>query len=277
MRLLDYASNTYSEYGEDGIIAKVLETLPTCDKWCVEFGAWDGQYSSNTCNLIDNAGYSAVLIEASKKRFRALVERYARNTKVIALNQFVGFGRTDGLDAILEKTSIPKDFDFLSIDIDGNDYHVWNAVASYHPKVVCIEFNPTIPTEVDFVQKADPRVNQGSSLSALNKLAKTKNYELVAVTATNAIFVQSEYFPMFHITANDPHTVRENVSCISHLFSGYDGTIFVTGSDRLPWHSIIYSERIRQLPRIFRVWTFGPMKYMLFRVYRKLCHLLHLG
>jgi hypothetical protein len=61
--LLDFKSDTYSQTGEDGIIKKILEIIPQNDKWCVDFGAWDGLYLSNTRNLIETKGYSAILIE----------------------------------------------------------------------------------------------------------------------------------------------------------------------------------------------------------------------
>ena len=279
MRLLDYATDVYSQSGEDGIISKILETLPVRDKWCVEFGAWDGQHLSNTCNLIENSGYSAVLIEGDRDRAAELRQRYAGNPKLVVTNKFVGFGRDDGLDAILAQSSIPRDFDFLSVDIDGNDYHVWKAVESYTPKVVCIEYNPTIPTEVEFVQAADPQVNHGSSLLSLTFLAQEKNYQLIAVTPLNAIFVHAQFFPLFGISKNEPATLRESSWAVARIFCGYDGTIFITGQERLTWHDFRYHARIRQLPGIFRSYpgNFGPGKAFLYKIYQKLCRLVGRG
>ena len=271
MRLLDHAKNVFSQAGEDGILGTVLETIDTTDKWCVEFGAWNGQNLSNTCNLIDNCGYSAVLIEADRRRFADLLARHGKNPNVIALNQVVGFSAADGLDFILASLPIPKEFDLLSIDIDGNDYHVWKAVTAYTPKVVCIEFNPSIPTELEFVQPANPGVNQGASLLAITRLAAQKGYELVAATAFNAIFVRSQYFHLFHISNNEPRVLREDLSWITHVFCGYDGTVFVAGADSLPWHCLSFSGRVRQLPKFFRRYpgNFGSFEKTLFRVYEK--------
>src|SRR5260370_39426352 len=84
MRLLDYAANVYSQNGEDGILSKILELLPAKDEWCVEFGAWDGRYLSNTCNLIEKSGYSAVLIEPDRKKFADLLKHHGNNRNVIA-------------------------------------------------------------------------------------------------------------------------------------------------------------------------------------------------
>jgi hypothetical protein len=243
--LNEFARNITSQHGEDGIIEKVLELIKDNDKWCVEFGSWDGKKCSNTFNLINAKDYSAVLIEGDLRRFKDLSETYKGNHKVILKNIFVGFGEQDGLT-----TGIPVDFDLLSIDIDGNDYHVWHDVRHYKPKVVVIEFNPTIPSEVEFVQPRDMRVTQGSSLLSIAKLAKQKGYELVATTRSNAVLVDSRYYGLFGIRDNSAGVMRADKSLITHIFSGFDGTVFVRGCCELPWQNIRYRQaKVQQLPK----------------------------
>ena len=73
--LSEFAANTYSQYGEDGILAECLRRISKVaelDRWCAEFGAWDGVHLSNTCRLIREDGYSAVLIEGDPDRFKDL-------------------------------------------------------------------------------------------------------------------------------------------------------------------------------------------------------------
>ena len=248
--LNEFAHNVTSQYGENGIIEKVMEVINETNKWCVEFGSWDGKKCSNTYNLIAKNGYSAVLIEGSTKRFKDLQKTFEENKNVISLNAFVGFEKEDSLDVLLKPIPIPVDFDVLSIDIDGNDYHAWNAVKDYRPKVVVIEFNPTIPPEVEFVQAADFKLTQGSSLLSIDNLAKSKGYELVATTATNAIFVDSKYFALFGIEDNSVDTMMIDKSFITHIFCGYDGTVFIRGCSLLPWQQIAYDQsRVQQLPK----------------------------
>jgi len=127
-----FAGNVTSQYGEDGIIEKILEVIGENDGWCVEFGSWDGKSCSNTFSLIDEGGYSAVLIEGDSKRFKDLIKTFEGNEKVTLMNTFVGFEKEDNLDALLKTIKIPINFDLLSIDIDGNDYHVWQAIKDYH-------------------------------------------------------------------------------------------------------------------------------------------------
>ncbi|MFA5114058.1 MAG: FkbM family methyltransferase [Candidatus Margulisiibacteriota bacterium] len=271
--LADHAANVHSQAGEDGVIAKVLETLTARDRWCVEFGAWDGEHLSNTRRLIEQESYSAVLIEGDKKRAAALQERCRSERQVTVLNRYVGFGRDDSLDAILAGGPVPVDFDLLSIDIDGNDYHVWQAIKRYRPKVVVIEFNPTIPNEVKFVQPADRRVNQGASLLSLVELGKKKGYELVAVLEFNAFFVRAEDFPLFLIADNRPATLRSSPKGATHIFFGYDGTVFIRGARKLPWHGVLLDERrFQPLPGFLRKYPerYGWLEKLLFSFLRRL-------
>lgn len=265
--LLDRRKNVYSQYGEDGIIAAIFDEFEKqklkLDRWCVEFGAWDGKHLSNTRNLIDN-GYSAILIEGDRKRFLQL-EKDSMGTKVTPINAFVGC--PDSLDLILSGTDTPINYDFCSIDIDGNDYHVWQAVEVYRPKVVCIEFNPTIATECIFVQDKNPKLFQGASLLAFVQLAKDKGYELVCTTETNAIFVTKELFGFLCIMDNHPATLRAETSMVTYLFTGFDGTVFMRGGCYNPWHNFKIKER-----QIFPKWVRGHYDNLTFiqRVGRKL-------
>jgi hypothetical protein len=271
--LLQHSKNVFSQSGEDGIIEKALSLLSDHDHWCVEFGAWDGQYLSNTSNLMKNHNYRTVLIEGDKYKYQELKRTYKNQERVYTLNAYVGFNTADGLDALLKDIPIPVNFDFLSIDIDGNDYHVWAGIANYQPKLICIEFNPTIPTEVDFVQPAHFTLNQGSSLSALTRLGKEKGYELVCVLPFNAVFVRSEYFPVFKIANNTPEALRTDLSYITYIFTGYDGRTFLRGNLSLPWHGVNYRESAaQQIPRVFQHFpgNFSKLKMKLFHFWKNL-------
>ncbi len=270
--LLDHAHNVYSQSGEDGIIRKILDVLPTNNKWCVEFGAWDGKHLSNVRNLILEFDYNALLIEASRDKYEELVVNYQTHKNVITLNQYVNFLPEDNLDTILSDHSLPFDFDLLSVDVDGNDYHILAAMQEFKPKVVCVEFNPTIPSEVHFVQKADVTINQGSSLLSLTELMRSKGYELICVLNANAFFVVNEYFPLFEITDNSPSVLRRSHANLSYIFSGFDGQMFLVGSQFLPWHDLeIDQNKLQQIPKYLRKYplNYSPFQTFLFKLYRK--------
>lgn len=251
--LASYKRKVVSLCGEDGVIEKIFEIIKNGDKWCVEFGAGDGKTISNTYDLIINKQWSAVEIEANKNAYIKLLQTYNGKTRVICINKTVHFKGAQTLDNILLKTPIPKDFDLLSIDIDGNDYHVWNSIEIYRPKVVIIEFNPSIPNDVEFVQPEDMKINQGSSLLSLSKLGKEKGYELVAALELSAFFVKEEYYALFKIRDNSVHLVRKIHEHETRLFQLYDGTLVLTGNKSLLWHGLeINQERIQVLPKFLR-------------------------
>jgi len=278
--LSSYSEGSAAIHGETAIIKKILEIIGTGDfKWCVDFGAGNGISASNTNFFINEEGFSAVLIEPMKSRYESLKNYYKNNKNVITLNSFVGFSGNNTLDILLKDTGITKNFDFLSVDIDGNDYHVWKAIKNYFPKVVCIEFNQTVPPNIEFIQNADPNVNQGTGILSFYKLAKEKGYELVCVSEYNAFFVLKEYFHLFHIDDNSPHLMCSDEE-ITYLFTGYDGKIFLEGSKKIRWHSMEINERkIQQIPKLiqkfppnynflerffFRLWRFksSPKKFL---------------
>lgn len=265
--LIEHSNNVFSQGGEDGVIQKILERLPEKDGWCVEFGALDGQHLSNSRNLIDNYDYSAVLIEASTKHYAALERTYRNHASVTTLNRFVGFEKEDNLDVILANTAIPNDFDLLSIDIDGNDYHVWKAFSQYRPKIVVIEFNPTIPVHIHYIQDADPSVSKGNSLKAIVALGKEKGYAAVCVVNANVIFVQAEYFALFDIKDNSPEALWVDQKNITYLFVTYDGEVILEGPQTLKWHRIpLSTRRMQHLPGYLREFpgNYSPLQRMLF-------------
>ncbi len=264
---LDQARDEFSQAGEDGVAEAILAELPDRNNWVVEFGAWDGLHLSNSRHFITSQDFSAVLIEGSTERFAELEARYADRPDVHTLNVFVRTSGDDTLDQILAGTPIPKDFDYLSIDIDGNDYHVWKSLGQYRPKLVVIEFNPTVPSDVEFVQADDFGVKHGTGLLSMVRLGQEKGYELVTLTAANAFFVPKEHFDPLGIADNSISTLRRDTSSVTHVFSGYDGTVFVQGNKELPWHQMPMRLSGRQdLPKLLRQFPldYGPVRQGLF-------------
>jgi hypothetical protein len=247
--LQERAFNIRSQFGEDGIIEAALQCLPERDNWCVEFGAWDGEQYSNTWNLIHNHGFNAVLIEADETKFSQLVENKKHNKGVYCLKTTVDFKGQNKLDIHLSQTPIPINFDFLSIDVDGIDYHIWDSITKYRPKLVIIEINPSIPTGVEFIQPRDKNIYQGSSITSTVKLAATKGYDLIGTTDCNAMFVDNIYFNNFRIYDNRPEVLYDNSKYLTYLFQLFDGTLKLSGCKQLLWHNIpMDEEKIQQLP-----------------------------
>lgn len=222
-----------SQWGEDGIIEEIFKRVGVDNRYCVEFGAWDGEYLSNAWHLWHELGWSAVLIEGNAERCANLQQKVAAFKQVIAVQKYVSGRGENCLDQILLDLNVPRHVDLVSIDIDSDDYYIFEGLQLYTPRVVVIEYNPTIPPHLDVVQAEHEYF--GASALALVKLAHSKGYGLVCCTQSNCIFVvRSEYdklgliepnladvFPHDHltyvITAQDGRAFLSRNPTYSHL------------------------------------------------------------
>ncbi len=266
-----YKKNITSQAGEDGILDRIFELIPGESRWCCEFGAWDGKKYSNTYQLLSNKDWSGVLIEADPVKFKELPKTFENNNKIKFFNRFVNFSGQDTLDEILAETSIPLDFDLLSIDIDGNDYHIWDSLVKYSPKVVIIEYNQSIANHIEYVQKPDVNINHGNSILSLTKLAKLKGYELVAVTDLNGIYVKKEFYNLFKIDDNSLDKLRPFAPYVTDILQFYDGTLLLSGYQKMIWHNLpIDSSKIQVVPWYLRSFPglMGNIKLTLLRILR---------
>jgi hypothetical protein len=106
----------------------------------------------------------------------------------------------DNINALLKQHSLCGEIDLLVIDVDGNDYYVWDAISVVNPRVVCIEYNSKFPPPVEWIMPRDqgqfwPGSDWfGASLAAYEKLGEAKGYALVGcnLTGVNAFFVRQE-------------------------------------------------------------------------------------
>lgn len=246
---LDFSRDITSEHGEDGVVEKIFQTIGERERWCVELGALNGVHGSNVWNLIKKNGWSGVLIEADKTYFEKLQKEYASIDGAHCINAFVSFSGENSLDKLFARTPLPQTFDLFSLDVDGNEYHLWDSMVEYRPRVMVVEFNPSIPNDVVFIQPRDMKVFQGSSLRALSELGKKKGYELVATNEVNAFFVRRELFPKFGIIDNSVETLHTDHQYETKLFQLYDGTLKITGQKQLIWHNVtINEEKLQILP-----------------------------
>lgn len=175
----------YSQNGEDGILAAIFSKIGTTNKFFVEFGVGNGS-QCNTRLLGETKGWSGLLMDGHENNPDSIKKEFIT---------------AENINELFEKYKVPKSFDLLSIDIDGNDYWVWRALDErYVPRVLVIEYNASISIEESKTIKYDPKfiwdgTNYfGGSLLALTQLAKSKGYELLACDnmGVNAFFIRQE-------------------------------------------------------------------------------------
>jgi hypothetical protein len=239
--------NVHSQTGEDGIIEQLLQRAQVTSRYFVEFGAWDGRHLSNCAKLADES-WAGCFIEGDAARFVDLRNNYASRSDITPINNFVHATGKNRLDSILDRIAAPKSIGVLSIDIDGCDYHVWRSVETHLPTLCVIEFNPTIPAHVFYIQDDDPSVHRGCSLAALARLSSEKGYALVAATEWNAFFMPRPLCDTHGIPTYAPTEVKDR-TYEAAIFHGYDGTMLVAGQRQLLWHGLSYGpEELQILP-----------------------------
>jgi hypothetical protein len=187
--LLRYRRNVHSQKGEDGVLAELLRRLRVDKGWFCEFGAWDGRYLSNTLRLLEE-GWSGVMIEGDPVRSRDL-QKTVRDFdgRLHAIEAFVDHcpgPRT--LDALLAATPIPREFEVLSIDVDGPDYQIWESFTSYRPLLVIIEIHSGYPPGHEHIHTDGA---PSSSFTSMIKLGRTKGYVPLVHTG-NLFFIRAD-------------------------------------------------------------------------------------
>lgn len=228
-----YGFNVYSQGGEDGIIEKIFSIIGTNNKVAVEFGAWDGWHLSNTANLWSNKelGWKGILIEANEDRYNVLKESTSEyNCHTIC--SIVGIN-DNSLENILERNNeVYDDIDLLSIDIDSDDYYIFESLTGLRCRIVIVEYNPTIPAVLDIYQELGSNV--GSSVKALCRIGTQKNMTLVAITATNLIFVSNTYMHLleeFGVATDDFGIERMKYdNQLQYLITSYTGDYAIVAS-----------------------------------------------
>lgn len=229
-----FKKGIYSQDGEDGILKRIFELLNPINRYCVDVGAHDGIHFSNSRYLINKCGWTGCLIEGDQERFSKLKQTYKPRDKLSLVNKYVTSDGTNSLDHILISAEAPLKFDLLLIDVDGMDYFIWESFVRFIPSVVLIEFNPTVPNDVIFVQAKKSNINHGCSLLALIGLASRKGYELLYCTSGNAIFVKSEFFDEFGSIKNDINSIYAPKTS-GRIWQGYDSYLYTAGMNKLVW------------------------------------------
>jgi hypothetical protein len=196
-RLEPYGFKVYSQGDEDGILEEIFCRLDIKKGAFAEIGVQDG-LECNSLYLL-HKGWRGCWIEGDKK-FQEKIQKKFRSL-LIKKQLRVAFGLVfpNNVNETFDTLGVDNDLDLLSIDIDGNDVYVWQAL-KVKPKVVCIEYNAKFPPNIskkpvfstrNFWKGGD---YMGSSLLALVEVGVDKGYQLVAtsITGSNAFFVRKD-------------------------------------------------------------------------------------
>lgn len=178
------------------MIGEILSRIGIVANFFVEFGVESGR-EGNCVFLADVLGWAGLFIEADELLFASLNRKYIAGDRVKTSRAAV---RPDNVEGLFAAADVPAELDVLSIDVDGRDYWIWEALQAYRPRVVVIEYNAalaargTVVQPRDYDQPWDGTDYFGASLEALSVLGERKDYRLVHtdLAATNAFFVRAD-------------------------------------------------------------------------------------
>ena len=196
--LIPHSFRVYSQFEEDGIISAIFDRIGTTSNAFVEFGVEDGT-ENNTLALLFQ-GWNGLWIEASERLAAQIRKQLPRTISSGRLRVENAFVTRDNIDELLADVVKAGDIDLLSIDIDSNDVHVFNAITCVRPRVVAIEYNAKFPPPVRYCMEYSPQAIyhgddcHGASLQFLEESFRDKGYALVGcdLAGANAFFVRKD-------------------------------------------------------------------------------------
>jgi hypothetical protein len=200
-KLADYEFKIFSQFGEDGIIQYLVNNVEIKKEIFIEFGV-ENYEESNTRFLLMRNNWSGFVIDSSEKNIDSIKKselcwRHDLKFKM-------GFITAENINELIKEQNIEGEIGLLSIDIDGNDYWIWEKINVVDPVIVIVEYNSvfgksstvTVPYDKSFERHKQhySGLYWGASLGAFVHLAEQKGYAFVGSNSAgnNAFFVRMD-------------------------------------------------------------------------------------
>jgi hypothetical protein len=192
----------FSQFDEDGLLLFLFALIGAKKQLFVDIGGGDGMSSSNCANLAINFGWHGLFVDGDERNIERGRWFYARHQDTWAFPpRFVSAIVTrENINAVIREAGFEGEVDLLSIDIDGNDYWVWDALECIQPRVVIIEthiefgyHNIVVPYDPGYRYPGRHPDYHGASPVAMVSLAHSKGYRLVGANrfGFNTIYVRN--------------------------------------------------------------------------------------
>jgi hypothetical protein len=197
--LADAEFRVFSQWGEDGIIDWLVSRVDVPNHRFIEFGV-ENFTEANCRFLLHNRNWKGLVFDGNETHMAGL--RRERLYWMYDLTAKTAFVTAENIDELISQAGFAGPLGLLSIDIDGNDYWVWQAIHVVDPAIVVCEYNPifgdtraiSIPYDPMFTRFAAHHSGLcfGASIAALKHMAEQKGYVFVGTNANgiNAFFVK---------------------------------------------------------------------------------------
>jgi len=200
-KLEDTGFRNYSQFEEDGILLYIFAAIDAPYKTFIDIGAGDG-INSNCANLAVNFGWHGLFIDGNQSNMQKGRDYYSKLPDTVLFPPvFVhAFIQRENINELIRGNGFTGEVDLLSIDIDGNDYWIWDALTVVEPRVVIIETHIefgmnsiVVPYDKDYIYPGKHPDYFGASPVAMAKLAQGKGYRLVGANnyGFNNIYIKN--------------------------------------------------------------------------------------
>lgn len=198
--LCDTGFRNYSQFEEDGILLYIFAAIGAVNRTFVDIGSGDG-INSNCANFAINFGWNGLFIDGNKHNISIGMSYYKKHSDTWAYPpKFVhAFVQRENVNQIIGEHGFSGEIDLVSIDLDGNDYWIWDALTVIQPRVVIIETHIefglksiVVPYDKNYSYPGRHPDYHGASPVAMVKLANKKGYRLVGsnLYGFNTIYVR---------------------------------------------------------------------------------------
>jgi hypothetical protein len=196
--LIPYGRKVYSQNDEDGILQEIFKRIGIVYGSFVEFGVETG-LENNTRGLL-HQGWSGLWIESQAERVATMHHAMSRTVSRGQLRIIHSLVTRDNINDLIASCFSQNEIDLLSVDVDGNDYHLVEALTCVRPRVMVIEYNAKFAPPIEYCMAYNPSHvwngsdNFGVSLKFLELHLRPKGYVLVGcnITGANAFFVRDD-------------------------------------------------------------------------------------
>jgi SAM-dependent methyltransferase len=199
---------TFSQCGEDGILFFIFSVVGSTNRTLLDLGCGNGLVANST-NLLVYHGWNGLLIDGSDENVAMATEFFARcrDTACWPPKVVQSWIDVENINRVVAEAGLAGSIDLFSMDIDGCDYWIWDALDQVQPRVVVLEYMDilgpdrawTVPYRRDFVGEHDEMglCYGGASLPAFVKLGRRKGYRLVGCQqyGFNAFFLRNDVAP----------------------------------------------------------------------------------
>jgi hypothetical protein len=197
-RLVKSGYRVYSQADEDGILHEIFRRIGEGKRTFLELGVGNGLENNTLFLLIQ--GWSGIWIEGSERKVAASRKNLAAQIAEGRLQLERNFITAPTIDKKIASLTAGREIDLLSIDLDGNDYYILEAIHSISPRVIVAEYNAKFPPDIPWIieynqsHRWDGTDYFGASLKSLEVLLAGRGYSLVgcSVLGTNAFFVRTD-------------------------------------------------------------------------------------